>query len=227
MRHGALVQFTDPHLTISQVEVVVGGGGGFGGFVVEHGAVGVAQFFHDGAFVDIGAGEFLAVRRMGTVPGEGVVDVAVAGGGDVAAVAGLGEQQVTVGAVALVGQAVADDGLDHRQGAVGRRAHQAVGRRESAVIAARAVTARDHSPEHRKHNQYDHRQPLHACKDNIKNGKYRFLLELGVRSDCGLLPAVYGCMRAFRPRGGRRGEGGVRLADGSRCMRRLAPPCRV
>ena len=133
---------------------------------------------------------------MGAVPGQGTVDVAVAGGSDVGLVAGLGQQQVAVGAVALAGETVAADGLDHRQGAVGRRAHQVVHRREAAIIAVRALTARDHNPEHRKHNQYDHRQPLHACKDNIKNGKYRFLLGLGVRSDCGLLPAVYGvwCM---------------------------------
>ena len=113
-----------------------------------------------GALVDVGAGEFLAVGGVGTVPGEGVVDVAVAGGSDVGLVAGLGEQQVTVGAVALVGQAVADDGLDHRQGAVGRRAHQAVGRRKTAVITARTLTARDHRPEH-QHDQYDRYQMPH------------------------------------------------------------------
>ena len=104
---------------MSQVEVVFFVGVGFGLFVVEHGAVGVAEFLHDGALVDEGAGEFFALAAVGAVPGQGAVDVAVAGGGDVAAVSGLGEQQVAVGAVALAGEAVAIDGLDDGQGAVG------------------------------------------------------------------------------------------------------------
>ncbi|MBR6432553.1 MAG: hypothetical protein IKS64_06845 [Muribaculaceae bacterium] len=87
----------------------------------------MSEFFHDGAFVDVGAGEFLALLRVLEVVGEGAVDVAVAGGGDVAAVAGLGEQQVAVGTVALGGQAVGADGLDKRQGAVGFVVHEAVG----------------------------------------------------------------------------------------------------
>ena len=70
-------------------------------FVVEHGGVGVAEFFHDGALIDVGTGEFFAFAVVAAVVVQGAVDVAVAGGGDVATVAGLGEQQVAVGAVVL------------------------------------------------------------------------------------------------------------------------------
>lgn len=53
-------------------------------FVVEHGTVRVAEFLHDGALINIGAGEFLALAVVTAVIVEGAVDVAVGGGDDVA-----------------------------------------------------------------------------------------------------------------------------------------------
>ncbi len=84
---------------------------------------------------------------MVAVVGQGAVDGAVAGGGDVALVAGLSQQQVTVDAVTLGGEAIRTDRLDERQGAVRVGLHQAVGQHEPAVIAMRPATTRDHRHE--------------------------------------------------------------------------------
>ncbi|MBQ6078737.1 MAG: hypothetical protein IJK93_00525 [Muribaculaceae bacterium] len=116
--------------------------------VVEHGAVGVAQFLHDGALVDVGAGELFTLTGVGTVIAQGAVDVTIAGGNDVAAIAGLGEQQVAVGTVALVGQTVGRQCLDERQGAVRGRLHEAVGCHEPRVIAVRTTAPHDHRHKH-------------------------------------------------------------------------------
>ena len=135
------VQGAHSHFDIAEVEVVVGGGGGFGVLVVEHGAVGVAQFLHDGALVDIGTCEFLALVVVRTVVGKGAVDVAVAGGGDVALVAGLRQQQVAVGTVTQCGQIGRRQCLDKGEGTVGVGCQQAVGRREPRIIARLAPAA--------------------------------------------------------------------------------------
>lgn len=141
----AAVQVGDAGVDLSQVGVVSGGGGGFGGLVVDHGAVHMAQFFHDGALVEVGAGEFLALAVVGAVPVQGAGDGAVVAGGNVLVglVAGLGEQQVTVGAVTLAAQRRVADAHDDGQGAVGRGLHQVVGLDEPPVITRTPATARD------------------------------------------------------------------------------------
>ncbi|MBQ3730804.1 MAG: hypothetical protein IJS04_02780 [Muribaculaceae bacterium] len=137
--------------------------------VVEHGAVGVTQFLHDSTLVDIGTGEFLTLTTVGAVVGQGAVDVAVAGGGDVALVARLGDEQVMVRPVALGGKAVRRERLDKCEGAIGRRGQQAVGSSEPRVITHLTTTPRDHRHEPHHHNQYDHRQMLHRTAKINKN----------------------------------------------------------
>ena len=80
--------------------------------VVNHGGVGVAEFFHYRAFINIGTGEFLAVLGMGVIVSQGAVDVSVGCGGDADTIAGLCEEQVAIGAVMFGDETVGRQGFE-------------------------------------------------------------------------------------------------------------------
>ena len=174
-------QTCNSDIDLTKINIVIFGDNNLGVLIVEHRAVWVAEFVHDGALVDVGTGELLAVGWVGAEVGQGLVNVAVAGGGDVGAVTGLSQQQGAVGAIASVGKvnsptsvatrylppgggsAIGRQSFKYGQRAVRILVNQAVRRREAAVIAVCAATTRNHSPEHH-HCQYDRQQFLHACK---------------------------------------------------------------